>query len=303
MDAKKLEILLEAIESGSMMAVAEKNGYTPSGLSHLLHRLEEELGVKIVERNNRGIELSKEGKGLLPYLKDYVNAFKALEKEAKKIGQKKAETLHIAAYASIAKNWMPELIGMFSQKHPEVTVELEVVGRQELYRSMRNGKYNLIFACEDRSYGYNFLPLAKDPFFAVLPKNAEETGKFSLKNFEKYPFIMPSYGEDVEVHELFAEYGITPKLLPATADDPVIVGMVAGGMGVSMMSELVLQGSGDAVKKLPVEPEAYRELGIVYKDRKKLSKAERSFIDFVKDCFDQKEKHFRHIDTENWEML
>lgn len=303
MEAKKIEILLEAIESGSMMAVAEKNGYTPSGLSHLLHRLEEELGVKIVERNNRGIELSKEGKGLLPYLNDYVNAFKALEKEAEKIGQRKAEMLHIAAYASIAKNWMPELIGMFSQKHPEVTVELEVVGRQELYRSMRNGKYNLIFACEDRSYGYNFLPLAKDPFFAVLPRNAEETGKFTLKNFEKYPFIMPSYGEDVEVHELFAEYGITPKLLPATADDPVIVGMVAGGMGVSMMSELVLQGSGDAVKKLPVEPEACRELGIVYKDRKKLSKAERSFIDFVKNCFDQKEKHFRHIDTENWEML
>lgn len=303
MDAKKLEILLEAIESGSMMAVAEKNGYTPSGLSHLLHRLEEELGVKIVERNNRGIELSKEGKGLLPYLKDYVNAFKALEKEAEKIGQRKAETLHIAAYASIAKNWMPELIGMFSQKHPKVTVELEVVGRQELYRSMRNGKYNLIFACEDRSYGYNFLPLAKDPFFAVLPRNAEETGKFPLKNFEKYPFIMPSYGEDVEVHELFAEYGITPKLLPATADDPVIVGMVAGGMGVSMMSELVLQGSGDVVKKLPVEPEAYRELGIVYKDRKKLSKAERSFIDFVKNCFERREKHSQHIDTQILKML
>ena len=43
MDTKKIEILLEAMESGSLMAAAEKNGYTPSGLSHLLQRLERNL--------------------------------------------------------------------------------------------------------------------------------------------------------------------------------------------------------------------------------------------------------------------
>lgn len=288
MDAKKIEILLEAMESGSLMAAAEKNGYTPSGLSHLLQRLEEELGVKLAERNNRGIALSDEGASLLPYLRKYVNAYQDLEKEAGRLGQKKAEILHIAAYASIAKNWMPELIGFFSQKHPEITVELEVVGRQELYRSMKSGKYNLIFACEDKSCGYNFIPLAEDRFFAVLPQSYDGDDCFPLKNFEKYPFIMPSYGEDVEVHELFAEYEITPKLLPATADDPVIIGMVEGGMGVSMMSELVLHGSGEHVKKLPIEPAAFRELGIVYKERKLLSKAERSFLDCVRDYFHQK---------------
>ena len=285
MEAKKIEILLDAMESGSLMGVAEKNGYTPSGLSHLLHRLEDELGVKLAERNNRGIALSDEGARLLPYLKKYADAYKDLEKEAERLGKKQGETLHIAAYASIAKNWMPELIGGFTKSHPEITPELEVVGRQELYRSMKNGKYNLIFACEDKSYGYNFLPLAQDPFLAVLPRNSEEKGSFPLKNFENYPFIMPSYGEDVEVHELFSKYGIKPKLLPATADDPVIIGMVAGGMGVSMMSELVLRGSGENVKKLPVEPGAFRELGLVYKERKLLSEAEKKFLDFVKNFF------------------
>ena len=53
MDAKKVEILLEAVESGSMMGIAGQNGYTPSGLSHLLRRLEAELGVQLVERTNR----------------------------------------------------------------------------------------------------------------------------------------------------------------------------------------------------------------------------------------------------------
>ena len=59
MDAKKVEILLEAVENGSMMGIAGQNGYTPSGLSHLLRRLEAELGVQLVERTNRGIALSE----------------------------------------------------------------------------------------------------------------------------------------------------------------------------------------------------------------------------------------------------
>lgn len=61
MDAKKVEILLEAVENGSMMGIAGQNGYTPSGLSHLLRRLEAELGVQLVERTNRGIALSENG--------------------------------------------------------------------------------------------------------------------------------------------------------------------------------------------------------------------------------------------------
>ena len=95
MDAKKIEILLEAMESGSLMVAAEKNGYTPSGLSHLLQRLEEELGVKLAERNNRGIALSEEGTHLLPYLRNCVNAYQDLEKEAGRLGQKKAEILQM----------------------------------------------------------------------------------------------------------------------------------------------------------------------------------------------------------------
>ena len=82
MDAKKVEILLEAVESGSMMGIAGQNGYTPSGLSHLLRRLEAELGVQLVERTNRGIALSENGKRLLPYLRGYVESFETLEREA-----------------------------------------------------------------------------------------------------------------------------------------------------------------------------------------------------------------------------
>lgn len=353
MDAKKVEILLEAVESGSMMGIAGQNGYTPSGLSHLLRRLEE-----LVERTNRGIALSENGKRLLPYLRGYVESFETLEREAALLRNETETTLRLGAYASIAKNWMPAMLRAFGKAYPQIRVELEVLSRQELYRAMKEDRLHLIFACEDQTQPYHFLHLADDPFYAVLPsteeslqaitlpplsgeqedaiptakksavlqegartkqyreepravrmsqqteassaaqagKNVEDQNaacssclesvaaarKFEIADFEKYPFIMPSYGEDVEVHEAFAQYQVCPKLLPASADDPVILGMVAGGMGVTMLSELVLRGSSEPVRKVPLLPTIVRPLGIVYRDMHVLSAAERSFLQFVK---------------------
>lgn len=303
MDAKKVEVLLEAMENGSLMGAAERNGYTPSGLSHLLHRLEEELGVQLAERTNRGITLSPAGEQLLPYLREYVESFTALEREAARLHGEAETVLHIGAYASIAKNWMPSLLRAFAEKHPEIRVELEVLSRQELYRAMKKGRFRMIFACEDRTQNYHFLHLADDPFYAVLPESdaalqalalspgarTDAAGgaagippEFPIAEFEKYPFIMPSYGVDVEVHEAFVKYQVHPQLLPASADDPVILGMVAGGMGVTMLSELVMRGSSEPVRKVPLLPSCARPLGIVYRDMHELSEAERSFLRFIR---------------------
>ena len=358
MDAKKVEILLEAVENGSMMGIAGQNGYTPSGLSHLLRRLEAELGVQLVERTNRGIALSENGKRLLPYLRGYVESFETLEREAALLRNETEATLRLGAYASIAKNWMPSLLRAFGKAYPQIRVELEVLSRQELYRAMKEDRLHLIFACEDQTQPYHFLHLADDPFYAVLPeseealqaitlpplsgepedaipaakkgavlqegawteqrreepravrlsqqmeasstaqagKKAEDQNaawsalseaaataqKFAIADFEKYPFIMPSYGEDVEVHEALAEHQVHPRLLPASADDPVILGMVSGGMGVTMLSELVLRGSSEPVRKVPLLPTIVRPLGIVYRDMHVLRAAEQCFLQFVK---------------------
>lgn len=299
MDGKKVRVLLEAIEAGSMMKVAEKNGYTPSGLSHLLQNLEKELGVRLVVRTNRGIVFSEDGKKLEPHLKALAAADSLLIEAARHLREGKRQVVHIAAYASIAKNWMPQLIQGFRARYPEISVELEVLGRQEIYQAMEDGKINLAFACPDKAKHYEFHLLKQDPFFAVLPpsehpehpehsehsEHPEHPEYFEMEDFMRYPFIMPSYGMDVEVQEALAEAGVEPKLLPATADDPVIISMVAGGLGVSMLTELVLAGSSEAVRKIPIEPAVYRQLGILIRARKELTEAEKKFIAYADSAF------------------
>ena len=62
----------------------------------------------------------------------------------------------------------------------------------------------------------------------------------------------------------------------------MILGMVSGGMGVTMLSELVLRGSSEPVRKVPLLPTIVRPLGIVDRDMHVLRAAEQCFLQFVK---------------------
>lgn len=69
--------------------------------------------------------------------------------------------------------------------------------------------------------------------------------------------------------------------------DSVIISMVEHGLGVSVLSELVLKGRRDAVQAVPLDPPAFRELGIVTRDRRELRPAARRFITEARDIIRQ----------------
>ena len=102
MDIGKLEIFLDSIKTGSFSQTAEKFSYTPSALSHIADSVEQELGVKIIERNYKGIKLTSEGQTILPYIEALINSSKQVYSVAKQIGTKKSE-LVIGSYSSISK--------------------------------------------------------------------------------------------------------------------------------------------------------------------------------------------------------
>ena len=71
MDSEKFHALLKAIECGSLTGAAEELGYTQAGLTHMMNRLEKEIGVSLLQRTKLGVKLSPDGKDLLPYIKNF----------------------------------------------------------------------------------------------------------------------------------------------------------------------------------------------------------------------------------------
>ncbi len=284
MDAGKVQILLECLEVGSMMKAAEKLGYTPSGLTHMMDALEKELGLQILERGRYGIRLTHAGEAILPILREFTETEQKLMSTARRLNLAESETIRVGALASMAKNWLPGIVRSFQEKNPQSKAEIVMVKRSKGYEALRSGQIDLLFSCHDESYGYNFMPLKKDFYKAVLPKGTYtgHDGRFDIKDFENYPFIIPTYGRDVDVEQALRKYNVKTNPLAAYADNPVIISMVAVGMGVSMMSEMVLRGSEGNVDVLELDPPVHRVLGLVYKSVDGLSPVEKRFINHVK---------------------
>lgn len=284
MDAKKIQILLSTLKTGSFLKAADSLGYTPSGLTHMMDSLEKDIGITILKRGRFGICLTPEGEKLLPLLEDFAAAEQKIRNEVRSLQSRRQEIIRIGAYASVARNWLPSLLSGFYLEHPKVSIETVVLGREELYNALKKREVDMIFACSGTECKHEFVSLAKDYYRAVLPlgyPTAQET-IFALKEFEGAPFIMPSFMKDIDVQKALETNNISIKMLAASADDPVVLSMVSGGLGISMLSDLVLQGSSEKVKIMPLEPNVSRILGIAVLSMQSLSPLVKNFIAYVK---------------------
>ena len=283
MDTNKIRILLQILKSGSMLRAADELGYTPSGLAHLLDSVEQELGIALVSRGRFGTRLTPQGEQLYPLLCELADVDSRIRQQIALLNSGKTEIIRIGAYASIARHWLPDILHEYRQSHPKIEISTVVNGREELYADLRAGRLDLLFGCSVPSYPHEFWPLAKDYYRAVLPPDyaTRHADAFDLTDFENSPFIMPSFGRDTDVMRVLDEHQIAIRQMAAYADDPVVLGMVAGNLGVSMLSDLALTGASERVKILPLSPQPDRVLGIAARRFAELSPAARAFAKYA----------------------
>lgn len=276
MDAKKLEILMTAVDLGSFSKASEVVGYTQSGLTHLVNSLEHEIGLSLIKRSHNGISLTEQGKSLMPAIREFLQANANLENKIQEITEKQTETIRIAAYASIAMHWMPEILYRFRRLCPNVDVDLRMVDNAlEPFKLLKNGKTDVIFASRQKYDSCDWIPLYNELMYAILPKNYPIEGrtKFPLEELEGKDFLMPYGRFDIDVHAAFAQVGVKVKEKISYVDDETVIRMVGKGLGVSMMSELMIRGRTDDVLCVPVVPKTIRELGMGMRKGQKMSES------------------------------
>ena len=285
MESKKLEALLMAVDLGSFTKAAEVLGYTQSGLTHMMNSLEKEVGFTLLERGRSGVRLTEEGERIAPAVREFLQANARLDSVIEQVASSRTEIIRVSAYASIAMHWLPGIIQRFREECPDVDVDIRMADHVDVpYELLAQGKMDAILVSPQDEGQYEWVHLADDPMFAILPKDFDTQGMtaFPLAAFEARDFIMPSQGFDKDIMRIFNRIGVKPHILPTWVDDPTVISMVSHGLGVSMMTELTIRGRTDGVKLLPVEPASSRELGLAVRSLDAASDGLRHFIDCTK---------------------
>ena len=265
MDSKKLEILISSLDAGSFIKASEIVGYTQSGITHMMDSLEREIGIKIISRNHNGITLSKEGEILLPFIKDFLKTNAKLENKIDELKNNSKKVIRVSTYASIAMNWIPEILYRYKRICPDVNVELTMVDNAlEPFELLEDDKADVIFASKHDGYNCKWIDLYSEQLYAIVPKNYPLKNKkiFPIKKFKGTDFLMPYGRFDIKVNETFNLENINANITTPKVDDETLIRMVSKGLGISLMSELMIRGRTDDVLCIPISPSNNRILGL-----------------------------------------
>lgn len=264
MNLKKYEAFYRTATLGSVTAAAKAMECSQSALSHLLQDFEEDLGFPLLTKNRAGAKLTRQGELLLPEVKALLKQVEKVDHLSASIRDHQAGTVRIATFTSVAVHWLPRLMQAFNETHPLVDFKLENGDYYDVENWLKDGSADLGFVPFPGPQNMPVLELYRDRLLAVLAKDhpLSALSRLPVRVVEKEKFISLLESSNHDARRVLDAAGVTPNVTYTTKDDYAIIAMVAQGLGISIMPELLLRGQSDRIAALELDPPAYRTIGL-----------------------------------------
>ena len=245
MNVRFLEAFVWVAKLGSFKAAAEKMHTTQAGISSRIATLEEQFGVRLFDREHRGVMLTYHGTELMPH------AERMIEMQARMIaamGQADAFSglLRIGVIETVAHTWLPDLLSRFAEKYPNATLELISDITPRLRDDLLRGLLDCAILSEEITQGFidnrriaNFaMRWVASPRLALKFPSRE---MLSFADLAEQPII--SFHRDSSVYRNIAQSssGIANLRVSYFSSIGAMVDMVRAGFGTALLPVAVIQ--------------------------------------------------------------
>ncbi|MBS7008345.1 LysR family transcriptional regulator [Anaerostipes sp.] len=283
MNIQKYMAFVKTVEFKSFTKAAAMLNYSQSGISRMIHDLEAEWGMALLERGRSGVRLTSDGLKLLPYAKNVCDEFQKLQIQVDELKGLEAGLIRIGTFSSAATHWLPNIIKKFREDYPNIDYELLLGDYTEIESWISEGRVDFGFLRLPTLPDLETIFLEQDQLMAVLPEHHPLAGcsRFPMKALCDEPFMLLEKGAKAEISEIFERCQLTPKVQFTTWDDYAIMSMVESGLGISILPKLILQRIPYRIAAKELEQPAYRSIGLAFRDRKGMSLAVKRFLDYL----------------------
>lgn len=251
----QLKYVIALANASSMREAASKLFVSQPALSATIRELEEELGIKIFERNNKGIALTNEGREFLTYAKQAVSQYQVIEDRYVESERDKVHfSVSMQHYVFAVKAFL-NAIREFS--YSKYTYSVQETKTDEVLINVRDLKSEIgiisyskgnenIFRKLFREYGLSFHPLMVRNTYAYLWKDhpLADREEISLEDLKEYPCISFDQSSESEFYlseEALGEYDFVKRIKSndrATSME-IMAGMNGFSIGTGIMTESV----------------------------------------------------------------
>lgn len=284
MEIHQLRYFVAVAEEGSFSRAADREHIAQPSLSQQIQKLETELDQRLFDRLPRSVVITEAGKCLLEYARKVLSEITEARRCLDDLKHDITGRLTVGAIPTIAPYILPRMIGNFHKRYPKVDLEIIEDTTERLALRLEDGSLDIaIMSTCHRSPTLEPHSLGKEPLLLLLPTHHRLAKKKKIQwsdlKSEKFLLLHEVHCLSTQVCELLASNDLRPELTVRSAQLATIARMVATGMGISLVPQMMIDHEvPSGCVALPFAPPApMRELNLLRNPLRLETKAASAF--------------------------
>lgn len=270
MNLRDLEYLVALVEHRHFGKAAKACFVSQPALSMQIKKLEDRLGVKLIERNNKSVMLTEIGLSLAKRAQAILNQIDDMEQAAKTAVDPYSSELKLGIFPTLAPYLLPFIIPPIMKAFPQLPIALVEEETQLLIEKLQSGKIDTaILALPINAKGLTSMPLFDEEFLLAVPKSHSLSSRkyIQQKELENKELLLLNEGHCLRDQALALCYRVNAtetKGFKATSLE-TLRHLVAAGLGITLIPKLATDKN-EYLSYIPFNnPKPLRSIGLVWR--------------------------------------
>ncbi|HEY0488148.1 MAG TPA: LysR family transcriptional regulator [Telluria sp.] len=264
MKLSQLKMLAAVVDSGSFSAAAAQLSCTQSRISHAIGGLEQELGVRLLDRSHAGSVLTDAGHRVMEKARQMLHLEASLLDTARDCGALAAH-VRIACFRSVGTHLLPHALEALAHAYPGIRIDIDdsCEEREDVTRAVREGRADLGIAHLPAADDLVARPYLHDAYVLVVPASLRIDAPVQWRQLDALPFIALACSGAASILARCREAGFSAEPSRTLANDTSIAALVGRGMGYSILPRLATFPAPDDVRIIDLPLQARRRFAVV----------------------------------------
>ncbi|KFZ37065.1 LysR family transcriptional regulator [Shewanella mangrovi] len=289
MEIRQLRHFCALLKYGSFTRAAEKLNMAQPALSQSLKRLEQSLGVTLVQRQARkhsgAIKLTAEGQVLKQHAELILQQVTQAQTHIREMADLSRGEVRVAVPGMLGSFYLPSRLMAFRHQYTNLKLSLFEGGTRDALRMLEQQEVDIaIITKSDLKPDFDSCVLINEEIVvaASYEHPLSEFKAISMQQFFEHELVMfkPGYYHREWMLNRASELGLTPKIAFETNLINLIKQVVQQGFAVASLLKMVIQPNDD-INTISLEPPVFVELHIAWKKHRPLSQADQAFVNFL----------------------
>lgn len=270
MDRKQLQAFLALGRELHFGRTAEQLNLTGPALGRLIRTLEAQIGVPLLTRTTRRVDLTPAGRAFLPEAHAILDRMDSATSLARRTASGHAGRLRLGYLGAANLHLLPRLWRHMSATHPDIHIEATELCTPDQRQALLAGELDAgLMALPVWHDRLNARPLIRIPLLVALPAAHPLAGhaRLHLRELaqEEWLTCTPhlSTPPPEQVQALYQTFGLLPRIRAVSGTESAVVGRVAAGQGVTLVPETLVNPQQDGVAFIPLGDGVTLDVGLV----------------------------------------